>query len=446
MSDFFNMFNSYVLQPILGFGQQTPEENIPQKSNDNSGKRKRSESDTSETENTENIQESQNKRLKVDDNRFQELLRCKTTSWQNNCSLNCLTHFLFSKLENNQLQHLFLNNQNYQAVLQTFQEYYTLPVLPAWDDIKNLLVALEVPHDREAVFAPVLRKFLGRFMVAQAQDFWDIEAAPAFSEYLSTGEINDIATPIFLANRDFFTELKIQYDAAFATIKTEPVTEDEELIAVSQIQENKKEFTEKNLQDQINFNRQNKIEVFYREMAKSYWIEGVGHKNYIDYITDVHNAQMISADQLQLLCQHLDIKAEVYTQDGVQNTPEGNFTWTLTVYNSGVHWEYEEPDASVEKKDIHNQYYPMEFYGTEPVFGKFKTYAHPEDDQVKKIKDIKAYVALEMHALKNPVDDVLVINQSVPTVTFSITENINHVNRNVSVESTSLKQKNLFLG
>lgn len=418
-----DFLNTYFLRP-LGFGWATPEENIQQETHN---KRKRSEILTSESENTEQNQKTQNKRLKLNDTHFPGL-RCKTSSWQNNCGLNCVTHFLFSKLENNQLQSLFLDNPNYQALLASFQEYYELPILPTWNDIRDLLAALEAPHDREAIFAPVLRKHLGKLMITQAQTFWDIEGAPSFSEYLSTGEINDIATPIFLANNEFFTELKKQYDSAFCTIKTDPITDGEVETALSQLNENKKALTEENLSSQIYFNRQNKVEEFYREIAKSYWIEGEGYKNYIGYITDVHHAQMISVDQLQLLCENLDIKAEVYTQYGTQNIPDGNFTWSLKVYNTGVHWEYEEPAANIEKKDLHNTYYPTEFYGHEPVFGIFKTYAHPEDDQVKKIKDIKNYV----------VNEILQIEPSLPTVIFNSRENINNQQNKI----TSEKQKN----
>ncbi len=399
MSTFFgNIFGNYI-QPVLNqfLGQEATVEEIPTQQKD-SNKRKASEIDTFETEHS---QELQSKRLKVNDHRLQDVdLRCKTSSWQNNCGLNCLTHLLFNKLENNELQRKFSHHQAYQTLLQTFQEYYALPVLPTWDEVKNLLAAFEAPHDREAILAPVLRKHLGKVMAHGAKTFWNVEGSAAFSEYLSSGEVNDIAEPIYLANKTFFCELKQGYDAAVASSNTESLTDAEVDEALKQLEINKKLFVEdklkENLTDQIKFNRRNKIEAFYQGIAEDYWINGEGYRNYIDYITDLNNAVMVSADQLQLLCQHLDIKAEVYVHDNAQNMPEGNFTWTIKVHNTGVHWEYQEPDSDAEKKEAHNQYYPTEFYGTEPVFGQFKTYAHPDDDQLKKIKDIKAYVINQM--------------------------------------------------
>jgi hypothetical protein len=133
-----------------------------------------------------------------------ENLLCKTTGWQNNCGLNCLTHFLYSKLEKDELQKLFEHNAEYNALLETFREYYALPDSPTWDDIKNILTSLETPADREAVFAPVLRKHLGNVMARKPAVLWDTEGTSALSEYLTTGEINDVAGPIILANQDFF--------------------------------------------------------------------------------------------------------------------------------------------------------------------------------------------------------------------------------------------------
>lgn len=413
MSDFLNTLNSYIFQPIMaGLGWTTPEES-PIQQTTNSHKRKVSEIDTSETEHS---QELESKRRKVNDHRLQDVdLRCKTSSWQNNCGLNCLTHLLFSKLENNELQNKFSNHLAYQALLQSFQEYYALPVL---------------------------RKHLAKVMAHDAKTFWNVEGSAAFSEYLSSGEVNDIAEPIYLANKTFFCELKQGYDAVVASSNTESLTDAEVDEALKQLEINKKLFVEdklqENLTDQIKFNRRNKIEAFYQGIAEDYWVNGEGYRNYIDYITDLNNAVMVSADQLQLLCQYLDIKAEVYVHDIPQNMPEGNFTWVIKVHNTGVHWEYEEPDFDVEKKEAHNQYYPTEFYGTEPVFGQFKTYAHPEDDQIKKVKDIKDYVNNQIQGK---------IQVQAPVIFRSLTNNVSTiVSPKSSVKNSEPKEKFISLG
>ena len=329
-----------------------------------------------------------------------ENLLCKTTGWHNNCGLNCLTHFLFNKLEKNELQTLFEFNPEYQSLLQTFQEYYNLSNTPSWDEIKTLLTGLSVPADREAVLAPVLRKHLGKIMLEKVAELWETEAIGAFSEFLNTGESNDIAGPIVNANQAFFIEFKGLYDSEINLIHSVPFSAAEQEQAIAKIQLNKKELSDNNIQDQMKFARRNTIEEAYALKAKNYWLNEGGGEKYIDYLADLNNKVMVSSHQLGLLCQKLNINLEVYTlvsgEYVAQDLPQGQFFWVMKVYNEGLHWVYEEPDRNAVKATQHNNYYPDSFYETDTRLGLFKTYSESNKGQINKIKD---YVAQQMLGL-----------------------------------------------
>lgn len=211
-------------------------------------------------------------------------LLCETTGWHNNCGLNCLTHFLYSKLETGELQKAFLNHPEYEALLTTFQEYYQLKTKPTWDQIKTLLQNLEAPHDREAILAPVLRKRLSQTLLDDKQKIWDTTATAAFSQYLTTGKVEDVARPVFYSNQAYFEALKAEYDNK---INNDSNQDQEALLNT------------------------------YLKTAEAYWlnINKGGCELYADYIGDLKKGEMISADSLKLYCSKLSIGAEVYTDD-----------------------------------------------------------------------------------------------------------------------------------
>lgn len=360
-----------------------------------------------------------------------ENLLCKTTGWHFNCGLNCLTHFLYSKLEKDELQRLFENNKEYKNLLITFQDYYKLNELPTWNEIKSLLSNLETPTDREAIFAPVLRKHLANIMARKALALWETEGAAALSEYLATVLANDIAEPIIKSNQVFFDQIKIQYDNAFLNIENQKITpeEKEEAIAKIAIKNPGKnaiqtELNEIDIFDMVKFIRQNKIEDDFQVLAKDYWLKQGGCKNYVDYLADLNNSVMISADQLGLICQKLKIGVEIYTPDsiaaakqdsnlalhtrGAQNIPIEGLPWAMKVHNNGAHWEYEEPDGKLKQKNKHNYFYPDAFYDNDVKLGKFKTYSNENQSQIKQIFEyVKNWWADKLEIVPSSPVDVL---------------------------------------
>ena len=82
---------------------------------------------------------------------------------------------------------------------------------------------------------------------------------------------------------------------------------------------------------------------------------------------------MVTAEQLNLLCQRLQIGLRVFTPDsiakasadpklmaitkGMQNIPDPSlhFRWFMTVRNASAHWEYEEPNHDLKAVAAHNE-------------------------------------------------------------------------------------------
>ncbi len=339
---------------------------------------------------------TEEKRSKVDlELKLENLLLCKTTSWHFNCGLNCLTHFLYNKLQKNELQNLFNHHLEYNALLKTFQEYYDLPQLPTWNEIHYLLAELKVPHDREAILSPVLRKHLGKIMAAQPELMWDLEGGAVFAEYLTTGKVEDIGKPIFQVNIDYFVALKQKYDLAIQNTRHIPFTIEEDDIAKQKNQIKNKELNDENINSHIEFMRDNEIEDACLAEAKKYWLEGGGCQRYAEYLGKLENREMISADQLGLLFEKLCIRAEIIRVNQIpQKLSQQAFRWTLKIHNDeGIHWEYEEPDASIEQTKAHNQFYPTDsYYDNDDRLGKFKTYGSQDHDSILQINFIKNYV------------------------------------------------------
>lgn len=302
-------------------------------------------------------------------NGFREDLLCHTSGWCNNCGLNCLTHFIFSKLETQELQIKFATDPEYQALLKTFQQYYLLPEKPepTWGNVYQLLAPL-CPADREVIFAPVLRKHLSKIMKERgvAEALWNTDCQAAISQYMTEGRYEDIAIPVYMSNKDFFNNIQAYYKARMA----DPYyTEEEKEAAIKKIQETKKKnkppeslesITQNEIIDQCRFTRDLELTKNIMETAKEQWITEKCHERYADYIGDLINQQMISVDHLDLLCKKLHIGAEIYMQQngviGQIRSPnaENSIQWNIKIVNSGAHWEYEEPTGSIEKQDFHN--------------------------------------------------------------------------------------------
>ncbi len=298
-------------------------------------------------------------------------LRCKASAWHNNCALNSLTHFIYSQLETEQLQHLYGSNHEYLSLLKSFQDYYELPKMPSWAEIKILLQSFDAPHDKEVILAPVLRKHLGKILLRESAKLWEMDASMAFSTYLDLGEITDAALSIFNANSEFFVQLKHNYEQEKEALLLSPLPfSEEETIAATQLilDHNRGKIPggprylpidEQNIQNKITFTRKNNLLDKYLNQAKTYWLQS-GSRSYADYVGNLKNSVMVSADQLQFLCQKLKISALVHMPDGSILRPSESFVWEMILFNNGRHWEYQEPTGDMEKQAQHNAYYLVE--------------------------------------------------------------------------------------
>jgi hypothetical protein len=323
-------------------------------------------------------------------------LLCKTTAWHFNCGLNCLSHFLYDKLESGELQRTFSSHPAYNELLNTFSQYYQLSSQPTWDEVYQLLSAYRNATDREAIFAPVLRQHLGKVLLKHTGAVWDSEAAAAISDYLKTGEAHDMAEPLVHPNLEYLKTLKAEYDRGVSTVKSQKSNEQEIALAKKQLAGAipPREATEKSVRDQIIFQRNNDLEDALNQEAQIYWINK-GMQRYANHIADLNQSVMVSADQLTLLGQELDIGTEFYIEDSLEakSLSNGHFHWRIKVHNSEAHWQYEEPSQNPEKVAEHNQYYDT------PSLGEFKIYGPKEDSQEELIS---AYIRSQWEQLKTP--------------------------------------------
>lgn len=307
---------------------------------------------------------------------------CKTTGWYNNCGLNCLTHFLFNKLSKIPAQELdmFLGqNPEYLSLLETFREYYFIKKEFGWHDILGLLQLHPAATDQEAILAPVLRAHLGKVLIEKADALWNLDASAAISAFRTTGRVADIAAPIYYSNRAFFDSHKEAFEIAFITALDVLQTAAEVKIATDSIKFNTDNMkiqgfvpAEKDIYEHVIFQRKIRIEEQFHDEAHDYWMTQ-GCKRYADYVANLNNSVMISADQLQALSERFNIGVEVYTPDsmraalldvnlanethGAQWLPQRQFHWTMKVLNMGLHWTYQEPDSNLDAMKQHNHYY-----------------------------------------------------------------------------------------
>lgn len=361
---------------------------------------------------------------------------CKATGWYNHCGLNSLTHFMFAKLSKiplNELDSFIKENPEYDALLTTFQSYYELPNKPSLQSVLQLL-ADHVPTDREGIFAPVLRSHMGAVLPRFANDLFETKFAAAVSDCMA-GRIRDIAAAVYEPNKEFFTQFKVDYDREMLR----DVTDDELNAARTLLEEYKRNDPENNKGDITAVKVRQTVlltrEQNMRPLAKDYWLKQ-GCQNYANYVADLKNEEMISADQLGWFTERFNIGLEVYTRDsiqkalkdpetaehthGMQSVPEGVFKWSMRVYNSGAHWTVEEPDGDQSKADAHNKHYPASFtrsYGNdEKLSGKFKIYGG-NSVAISKIKEtVRACMTTQvLPQLTAPVTPQLNLLQSAAT-------------------------------
>ncbi len=305
---------------------------------------------------------------------------CKTTGWHNNCGLNCLTHFLIAKIVDGSAEQLFRSDKEYISLLQTFKQYYYLDGNLTIETLKQIIQAYPAATDREAIFGPVLRKQLEKVLSASAQVLWETDASAAISEYLNTGEINDVSEPLFNANRSFLTNLKHDFDARLFSITDTRILPKEKEEAIERLRQNKllteADYTPERIKALVDLIRKTSIEDDLQNEAHAQWMS-VGCKNYAEYVGNLQNGVMVSAEHLSLLCQSLKIGLEVYTPAsiahansspqtmaltrGMQNVPDPsiNYRWMMKVHNEGIHWEYEEPNRNLNATTAHNNDYSI---------------------------------------------------------------------------------------
>lgn len=309
---------------------------------------------------------------------------CRTTGWYNNCGLNCLTHFLLYKLERGELELMFAQDPQYNALLQTFQEYYHLPERPTWAQLTVLFGEnhYEVPTDREAILAPVLRKHLGKILYDERANEVRVAAVcDAISTYLRTGEVEDVATDFYYADRKWFEDFKTRYDLQLNAANKAKLTRAQTQAARDELLNNNLKVTKKSVSVKAReIIERNIVDALLAEAELAWHNEHAAY--YAEYVGTLKNHVMVSGDNLQLLGVRLNIGVEVYTPasiesalldpaimqytHGAQNLPREGYIWLMRVLNrGGAHWEFEHPNEHQEDTQAwiayHNQFYPAKF-------------------------------------------------------------------------------------
>lgn len=355
--------------------------------------------------------------------------KCSTTGWQNNCGLNSLTHFFAYKVETGEIQDRMSEHPSYTALLYTFQTYYGLQNLPTWDDIKELFERYPVPTDREAIFAPVLRKYLETVLTNKADELWDFSVAAAITDMLTDGRVHDIAIPIYHANKAKFDEIKLNYIRALRELAQIPVTQEEAMEAkVAYLLRQPPVENPNHIQiaSHVTLSRKNQAQELVQAQAREYWL-ATGAKRYAAYIGNLDSAQAISSDELRMLGQDLEIGLEIYTRDsiaaarsnlqvasdnhGAQMSIGYPHVFKFRVYNTrpteaerrrnGIkhveynHWEFEHPEENAERAALlvaaHNEHYPTRLtsaFVKGAKSGQFKLYSNVRVNYRKVLTDV----------------------------------------------------------
>jgi len=319
---------------------------------------------------------------------------CKATGWHNNCGLNCLTHLLKAKLDNNELEEIF-SQPAYLRILESFKMFYKLDFTPSWSQIKTLLNNYANPIDHEAILSPVLRYYLGSFLFNQAPLLWENEGQGAFSEYIEKGAVMDVYIPIYNSNMTLMKTLRNQYLKELEFIEKDPFSEKEKEIANIALNRNnipERLRTENKIKEQILFNRKNDLLEKIVNEGKESWLKG-GCKNYALYIGELLNSVMVSGEHLQLLCQHLNIGLSLYGQNyELIYSPNQGTLWNFKVINSGLHWEYESIHDDVNE---HNKFYSDQYFNEERYKPVFNIYLGEELIEPKIVRSVKIQLANE---------------------------------------------------
>lgn len=332
---------------------------------------------------------------------FDSALHCKASAWHNNCALNCLTHYLYSKLESNGVQDHFNNHPAYNLLRESFKDYYNLKTVPSWEQIKAILSEYSIAHDREAVMAPVFRKYLSKIIVKEQQAIWDTEATAGISEFLHTGRASDVASTIINVNITRLNEIKKIFDNEVRSVNPALFTQQEKenakakMKASNETQEaisGKRRIKDLNndaeVNNQIAFEKINDIEEKYNKLAQDEWNKKDGFaEKYAAHMEQLSKAELVSVNQLGLIATELGIGLEVFTNTekynmGADVRPSVSQDWVLKVYNpSRIHWEYEEPTQSKTKTIQHNNDYTEINQSVFHTYGSIKPMA---DEEIKK--------------------------------------------------------------
>lgn len=363
---------------------------------------------------------------------WNEALHCKTTGWHNNCGLNCLTHFIYAKLEKNDLQKLYSNDAEYDKLLTTFQEYYALPNKPTWDDIKAMLSKLEAPHDREAILAPVLRQHLGKLISENAKEIWKKDASVALWDHFKDTPATDVGIPIYTVNQTIFAELKKEYEQGLPNLEVDKklITNLERGVAIDLINEQNQQT--KNTSKLLDVNNEETIKLFvynYRvlnwqdkigDKAKADWLKkGGGCEKFANHMANLNTSEMISAGQLGFLANKLKINTQIFRPDGMgrflinfnDNAATQLPDWVMKVSHSGAHWEYEEPSQNVQAAAEHNK-----FYATN-MPSKFHTFGQRPSNLMSQLEEIKQYVLSNLPVEKPTIKPVKIEPDKLVTPT-----------------------------
>lgn len=171
----------------------------------------------------------------------------RTSGSHNNCGLNCMTHFLISKLEAGEIEDRE-NRKEYQELLRSFEEYYGLePETLDFEALSKIIKKYPNPLDREEILAPVLRLHLKKVLGSE-QETWNVQILDSgeirglgyqnFVKSYIAGNQNYFEENMIKSNLGAFSALQTQYQSQVADEQSKEVTNDEIEVAKKTLNNN----------------------------------------------------------------------------------------------------------------------------------------------------------------------------------------------------------------
>lgn len=280
-----------------------------------------------------------------------------TNGWAQNCSFNCVTHFLCAELEKKHLKELkeLYKIPGYNTFLRNFETFYPECKPATVEFLKEIVKQYPNPMDREVIFGPVLRRTLQSIMLSRHPNPSEMAAFYADARLYLKNPLTKLS------------EFENPYTIIGPTAKY--------------LSENRAKIKTLSEEDQEKF-------------LNNYFL-GRGYKNYVNYICDPKNETPIDVWEFSNLTKELSINLFVYSHQNTERPyafktdTNNSFGRDLTVYNGGNHWEYEA--SNVQTARSHNKYY----YNPEEPGSFLKPLPTPYDkEEIARAKDRENTIAL----------------------------------------------------